>query len=133
MVDCENPIFDQIATVVRAKYEGVLVSGEYSATQASFPAVTIVEMDNSVYEKMSTNTIENYASLVYQCDVYSNKIGYKKQEARDIMKTIDQEFAKMGFTRTMCNPMPNLQDSTIFRLTARYEAVVSQDLWVYTE
>lgn len=91
--------------------------------EARLPAVTIAEADNTVYQKMRTTAIENAAQLMYEVNVYSNKVGYKKMEAKTIMSIVDREFARLGFTRTMCNPVPNLQDATIFRLTARYEAV----------
>lgn len=82
---------------------------------------------------MRTLRIENAASVLYEVNVYSNKIGYKKAEAQEIMSFIDEILAKLGFTRTMLNPLPNLADATIYRLTARYEAVVDKDNWIYTE
>lgn len=123
MIDIETDVFHVIAAALRSVYSGIFVSGEYTPSPASFPAVTIAEMDNTVYQKMRTTAIENAAQLMYEVNVYSNKVGYKKMEAKTVMSTIDQEFARLGFTRTMCNPVPNLQDATIFRLTARYEAV----------
>lgn len=123
MIDIENSVFADIAGVLRSTYSGIFVSGEYTPSPASFPAATIAEMDNSAYQKMRTTTIENAAQLMYEVNVYSNKIGYKKMEAKAIMSTIDEQFARLGFARTMCNPVSNLQDATIFRLVARYQAV----------
>lgn len=123
MIDIETDVFSAVAGVLRATYSGIFVSGEYTAAPASLPAATIAEMDNSVYRKMRTTAIENAAQLMYEVNVYSNKVGYKKIEAKAIMSTIDREFARLGFTRTMCSPVSNLQDATIFRLVARYEAV----------
>lgn len=123
MIDIETNVFHVIAAALRSAYSGIFVSGEYTPSPASFPAVTIAEMDNTVYQKMRTTAIENAAQLMYEVNVYSNKVGYKKMETKEIMSAIDREFARLGFTRTMCNPVPNLQDATIFRLTARYEAV----------
>lgn len=57
---------------------------------------------------------------MYEVNVFSNKTGYKKSEAKAIMDTIDDQFAALGFTRTMCNPVSNLQDATIYRIVARY-------------
>lgn len=132
MIDIESDVFDTVASVLRSWYPGIFVSGEYNSSPAAFPAVTISEADNSVYQKMRTTTIENAASLMYEVNVYSNKEGYKKAEAKAIMATIDQELMRLGFTRTMCNPIPNLQDATIYRIVARYVAVADKDFWIYT-
>lgn len=128
-----------MATPLREKYGKdandkwkIFVSGEYVDAPAKFPAVTIEEVNNSVYQRMRTLNIENAASVLYEVNVFSNKIGYKKAEAQEIMSFIDEIMSGLGFTRTMCNPLPNLADATIYRLTARYEAVVDKDHWIYT-
>lgn len=124
MISPEPFIFSQIASLLRAEYPGVFVSGEYVDAPAKFPAVTIIEADNSVYQRMRTTDVGNAALLMYEVNVYSNQTGYKKSQAKAIMDTIDKQFASLGFTRTMCNPVSNLHDATIYRITARYEGVV---------
>lgn len=128
MISPESFVFSHIAGVLRADFQNIFVSGESTNSPSRFPAVTIVEADNSVYERMRTTTIENAASLMYEVNVYSNRTGYKKSEAKEIMNTIDQQFASLGFTRTMCNPISNLQDATIYRIVARYTGVVVPEL-----
>lgn len=132
MIDPESLIFAPIAEALRTAYPGIWVVGEYTDVPASFPAVSIEESDNSVYEKMSTLNIENAVNVMYEVNVYSNLVRGKKQEAKRIMRSISNEFANMGFVRTTCNPISNLQDATIYRMIARYEAVVDKDFWVYT-
>lgn len=131
-------MFSAVAIQLREKYGkdasgkwNIFVSGEYVDAPAKFPAATIEEINNSVYKRMSTLNIENAANVLYEVNVYSNKVGYKKAEAQEIMEFIDNIMSGLGFTRTMCNPLPNLADATIYRLTARYEAVVDKDLWIY--
>lgn len=130
MIDPENIIFSTVATALRDKYD-VFVSGEYTDLPAKFPAVTIVQIDNAIVQRMRTANIENAVSVAMEVNVYTNTVGYKKSEAKDIMETVDDEFTKLGFARTMCNPVANLQDATIYRMVARYEATVDKDLWVY--
>lgn len=139
MISPESFVFSKIAGVLRAEYPGVFVSGEFVDMPAKFPAVTIIEIDNSVYQKMRTTDIENAAAISYEINIYTNKVGYKKSEAKDIMDTIDTQFTALGFTRTMCNPVSNLQDATIYRMVARYEGVVvpertetDENLRIYT-
>lgn len=134
MIDIESFLFSRIAGVLRTSYEGIFVSGEYVDSPAKFPTVTIIESDNSVLQKMMTiaPNLENAVSLMYEVNVYTNSVGYKKSEAKDIMETIDNEFSKMGFTRTMCNPVSNLQDATIYRIVARYEGIADNNFRIYT-
>ena len=40
------------------------------------------------------------------------------------MAVIDDVMTGLGFTRTMLQQLPNMNDATIFRLTARYTAAV---------
>lgn len=134
MIDAEFDVYDTVSDELRLKYgTGIFITGEYIDAPSRFPATSIIEVDNSVYRKMTTREqIENAASIAYEVNVYSNKVGYKKMEAKQIMNVIDEVFASMNFTRTMLQPASNIQDATIYRLVARYEAVVDRDLWLYT-
>lgn len=131
MIDIENFVFGRIATRLRTKYANadgspaIFVAGEITDTPARFPAVTVVEANNSVLRSMRTDNVENAASVMYEVNIYSNLTGYRKSQAKEILQEIDAEFAEMGFTRTMANPVSNLQDATIYRIVARYEGVVT--------
>lgn len=131
MISVENIVFSQVAEALRVAFPGIFVAGESVDTPAKFPAVTIVESDNAVVQRMRTTNIENAATLMYEVNIYTNTVGYKKSEAKDIMEAVDDEFSKLGFARTMCNPISNLSDATIYRMVARYTATVGKDLWVY--
>ena len=132
MIDIENEIFNIISEKLRAKYQGIYISGEYVKSPPSFPSVSLIEMDNEIYRSTRTNeSIENHVQVMYEINVYSNKIKGKKTEANSIMSVIDSEFARLGFMRIMYNPIPNELDATIYRLVARYRAVVSKDKVIY--
>lgn len=124
MIDVENDVFEIVASAVEAEHPGVYVTGEYTDIPARFPAVTIMENDNRVLERMRTVNIENAVSVMYETNVYSNKASGKKAEAKAIVDTMDAAFASLGFTRTMRNQVPNLNDATIHRIVCRYEAVI---------
>ena len=64
MIDVENIVFSTIATALREKYDGIFVSGEYTDLPARFPAVTIVEEDSAVVQRMRTTNIENAVTLM---------------------------------------------------------------------
>ncbi len=126
MIDIENEVFNRIATRLREKFNPISVYGEYIKSPAVFPAVIIEERGNSVYERtQDSGSVENHVRLMYEVNVYSNKQSGKKSECKSIFKVIDEEFASMGFTRTLKEPIANLEDATIYRMVGRYTAVVA--------
>ena len=132
MIDFENEIFSIIANAVRTAYPGVYVVGEYVKSPPRFPYVSIIEQDNSVYDKTQTSgDLENHASVMYEINVYSNKKSGKKSECKAIASLIDDEFATLGLSRTMLQPIPNMDDATIYRITGRYRGVVSKEKVIY--
>ena len=131
MIDIENDVFNAVATVLRTEYSGIQVYGEYVDSPAKFPAVTIVEADNRILQRMRTTNIENACSVMYEINIYSNKGTGKKAEAKAIATTADTVMESIGFTRTFREQIPNLKDATIYRIVCRYEATVDKDLWIY--
>lgn len=125
MIDLETVVFSTVAVAVRAEYSTAFVAGEYTETPSKFPAVTLTESSNTVIANRRTaQAIENGVSVMYECNVYSNKTKGKKAEAKAIMALVDEQMAAMGFTRIFLNPVPNVLDATIYRIVARYTAAV---------
>ena len=132
MINVESEIFSTVESVVRAKYPKIFMTGEYVKSPSSFPCVSLVEISNVVYQNSSSTTVEeNHAAVTYEVNVYSNKSKGKKAESREIMNLIDTQLAQIGFTRIMLEPVPNLEDATIYRLLGRYRAVVGVDHTIY--
>lgn len=123
MVDIESQIFTALAAEIRKKFKGAMVSGEYVAAPSKFPYVSIVEQDNYIStENMDTSDAEEFASVLYEVNVYSNKVSGKKTECRKIMELVDRMLYRMNFTRISMTPVPNMENATIYRLVARYTA-----------
>ena len=132
MINLESEIFNVIATAVREDYPGAYVVGEYVKSPARFPSVSIVEIDNSAYDKTQTSgSLENHADVTYEVNIYSNKTSGKKSECKAIASLIDNEFATLGFSRSMLQPIPNMDDATIYRMVGRYMGVVSKEKYVF--
>ena len=124
MIDVENEIFSEISTVVRAAYPDIFMTGEYVKSPSSFPCVSLVEISNAVYRNSSTTSVEeNHAAVTYEVNVYSNKSKGKKAQCREIMNVIDTRLAEIGFTRMMLEPVPNMEDATIYRMLGRYRSL----------
>ena len=132
MINIEEEIFNDVATKVRSKYPKIYMVGEYVKSPTSFPFVSLIEQDNYVYTKTQTSlSDENHCQLMYEINVYSNKIKGKKTECKEIMALIDSVMLHKGFTRTMLQPIPNIDDATIYRIVARYTGVVSKDKQIF--
>lgn len=132
MIDIENEVFNTVATVVRAEYPKIYMVGEYVKTPPKFPCVSLVEMDNQSYQNTAdSGSSENHTSVMYEVNVYSNKTTGKKLECKAIATLIDERMLALGFARTMLQPIPNLEDATIYRMVGRYSAIVSKDKVIY--
>ena len=124
MIDIENDIYDIVAKALRAQFPGITVSNEYAEQIAKLPGVTFVEADNRVVEFMRTTTIENAVAVMYEVNVFSNKVAGKKSEAKAIAGAVDELMGGLGFTRMFREQVPNLKDASIYRIVLRYEGVV---------
>ena len=129
MIDIENMLF---TTVKKALPETVKTGTMYTQSQSKFPYVTLIVMDNSVYEPfINSARIENAADIMVEVNVYSNKTSGKKEECKKIMKTVDETLSGLNLVRSFCQPTPNLEDATVFRMTARYRAIVDTNSNIY--
>lgn len=132
MIDIENEVFNTVATVVRAEYPKIYMVGEYIKSPPKFPCVSLVEMDNQSYQRTEdSGCSENHASVMYEVNVYSNKTIGKKAECKAIATLIDEQMLALGFARTMLQPIPNVDDATIYRMVGRYSAVISKNKVIY--
>ena len=85
-------------------------------------------MDNSVYERsIDSSSPENHVRVMYQAEAYSNKTSGRKVEAKKIIADIDKTMLGLVLYESPCSPMNNT-DSSIYRMVARYKAVVGNSL-----
>lgn len=116
-------MFTPIAQAVRSEFSGANVTGEYVRTPSKFPHTSIVESDNyTTISHRDSGSEEKYATIMYEVNVYSNNTSGKKSECRAILGLIDRMMYERNFTRIAMTPVPNLEDATIYRITARYRA-----------
>ena len=125
MTQIENEIFTELYTLLTTTYSGIYVTGEYEPIPDQFPCVYINEADNYTVSLNGSNKGE-VSAVMYEINVFSNLQNGKKSECKKIINTIDEYLTLRGFTRTMCTQTPNI-DSSIFRMTARYQASLFND------
>lgn len=132
MIDYQNEIFTNIATAVRSRHEGTTVTGEYTRSPSNFPTVTLDEVENvTVWDLVDSSRTEKYSGLGYRLQVFSNKTGGKKAEARAIFSTADKAMLDLGFRRIAYTTTPEIYDSTIYSIMATYEAIVDTNGVLY--
>lgn len=121
MIDYESEIFSAVATAIREKFSGAYVVGtELTSTPPRFPAVSIVQSNNSVRTEHSTfDSLENVVREDYKVEVYSNLITGKEAQTKAITACASDVFAEFGYERTFCEVVAN-GDPTINRRISRF-------------
>jgi hypothetical protein len=136
MIDPEPYVYNAVASALKEQFEGITVRSEYNpnqeTTKKSFPLVTIEMIDVSDNQKSRTAKGATAVEVTFECNAYSNDVTNRKGEAKEIIYFANDEFEKLGFKMRSCSPTPNLRDSTIFRMTAIYWAIVDGDFFTYT-
>ena len=132
MIDLENEIFTAVARAVRTSHAGTSIKSEYVRSPGTFPTVALSEIDNvNVDALIDSSREEKYAGLGYRLQVFSNKESGKKSEAKAIFKTADEILCGMGFRRRTYSTTPEIYNSTIFSITATYEAIADVNGVIY--
>lgn len=129
MIDIENELFTSLKKAVP---NTVSMSSIYERTPSSFPHIQFWENSDSINERwIDSGRIENYADKTFEVNIYSNKNAERKAECKKLMAIVDDVLTGKGLVRTFCRPTPNLEDMTVFRITARYSCSVSADKVIY--
>lgn len=129
MIDIEAKVF---AAVKAGLPLGTECRDTYQCIQKKFPLVTVSEIGNVVQDRFEdSEEIENATLLTYEINAFSNLEGGKKKQAKTLIGAVDSVMAELGFERVYCQPSPNIADATIFRMTARYRAVIDKNEIIY--
>ena len=130
MLDFSNEIFNVVAKHLRSLYTGIQVKGEYVATPAMFPTVTIDEIGN-IPTELDSATTNKFADVVYRVQVFSNKENGKRAEARQIYKSVDEKLMELGLFAKTFTTTPAIYNSEIYSITATYGGIISRDGVIY--
>lgn len=127
MIDAEKAIYNEIISSLLARDDlpDFSHSGEYVQAPATFPHISVVEMDNSTDRgTRSSGCGETCAVLTYEITTVSNKINGKKQECRKLAGAADEIMLDMNFRRISLKPVPNLLSGSVYRMVGRYEVMI---------
>lgn len=128
MINKENEVFTRVRNAVLAEFPIADVDGSYQQVPSTFPHVSLYMSDTYVPENAIDSSDEpEYMAMTFEVNVYSNSVSGKKQEAKKIMGIIFDTMYEMNFRMIVSSPVPNLNDSSIYRQTARFEGSADRD------
>lgn len=132
MIDIENSVIRKVVDVLRNKYvnEIYITDEAIINVPARFPTVCIREVSNITLARTKDENPENHCSVMYEVDVFSNLETDKKEQAKEIMNEVDKMLLSIGFVRSFLEPVSNA-DTTIYRIKARYTAIVDRQYMIY--
>ena len=123
MKDIEFEVYTALANLLHLHFPGIDVSSDFSRSPSEFPHVSIEQSDAPlVPERQDTKGEANYWRVVFTVEIYSNRLGSKKRECKEIAGVIDDWMIAHNFTRLILAPMDYLNDASIFRMVGRYQA-----------
>ena len=124
MIDKENEIFTRVYERVIEQFPTIEMDTSYQAIPSKFPHVSLYQMDSyTPRDKMDNAVHPKYVAITFEAQVYANNVKTKKMQAKKIMAIINDAMEEMNFRRIILTPTPNLNDASIYRLTARFEGV----------
>lgn len=130
MIEVSNEIFNAVAKDLREAFEGIRVIGEYVATPPAFPCVTLDEINN-IPAHLDSAKHNKYAEVTYRVQVFSNKNGGKRSEAREIYNRADRKLQELGLFGVTYSTLPDVYNSEIYQITATYRGVVGENGVIY--
>lgn len=120
MIDVSNRVLTNIKTYVAETCKNV--SNYSSKSPPSFPAVSVVQIDN-LDACMDLENSENAVKSVIEIQCYSNK---NITESKSIINQCCDAMRKMGYIRTYGpKTIDNASDTNIYRTVARFNRLVS--------
>lgn len=134
MIDYEVDIYDAVVTAVQTALpdETISFDADWIKSPAVLPHVQISETNNYTDERSQQADVgDRFAVVTYDVNIYTNDISGKKLHARRILGAIDEAFTALNFRRVQQDVVPNLSDATVYRIMARYRAMVGNDGTLY--
>lgn len=132
MIDLENALFDDIFKTVKAAFPDVEVSDEYEPDTATFPVMTVViRIEGEPPKMIDSSGRMKGVNLFAEINAYASRATGYKAVAKELIALVCDRMKALGFTLTMCEPIPNQQSSQVYRYAARFAAVADENNKIY--
>ncbi len=140
MLDIESLLIPAISTALRAAFPNtapgkpaIWIFGEEGTIDtARMPCVIIAEMSNTTYRQSLDSALkEHHANVMVQIDFYHNLAnGGNREKCKAMAQVADDIMVSHNFVRTFFERIPSGYVE-IYRMTARYTGIISEDYRVY--
>ena len=128
----EQEIQTMTFTAVRAVYTDCTITNATIAAPSKFPCLGVVLSDNGTTQSMRDSSGEdNYHDITLRVDVWSNQVNGKQAEAEGIMNIVRGALLSHNFRQVSCRPTSDINNATVYRLTAEFTATVDADNNIY--
>lgn len=133
MLDFYTEIFSWLTYSLREKFPNIFTTKSDTTAPPKFPAESIVQKNNAVYQRTRDLQMENHINVLLEMNIYTNDVNTKEEQAWEIATVTADLMQSIGFNRTVCEPVPNLVDMSIYRITMRFTGIVGKDRIVYQQ
>lgn len=118
MINHENEVYDIVSKALQLEFKDIEIKDEkIPVTQQTFPALSIVQIDNSIVEQYSTfDTLENVVTEIYEFDAVSNLETNRAKQTRDMLSCVDNIMNLLGFTRIAYGPIVDEKENFVRRV-----------------
>lgn len=125
MIDHEDKVFEIISDAIKLEFNDIEIKNEkILKTQDIFPALSIVQIDNSIAEEYSTfDNNENVVTEIYEFDAVSDLTEQRVNQTKKILAAVDSLMSLMGYTRISLGPVVD-EEETFTRRTAKYKKYI---------
>ena len=128
----EQEIQTLVFNGVLADYENCVITNATIAAPSKFPCLGVVLSDNGTTQSMRDSSGEdNYHDITIRVDVWSNLTNGKQAEAEGIMNIVRGVVLPLNFRQVSCRPTSDINNATVYRLTAEFTATVDADNNIY--
>lgn len=124
-------ITNEILTSLKTTLSPIKVTSSYQPTSNTFPIVVCEETDNTDHQQSKDSSGFNHCDITINIEIYTNGPN-RMSEAKSIRSTIDSVISgSCGLARISQRPVPNFNDSDIFRYQITYVGVVDKNKQIY--
>lgn len=131
MNSIENELYTELRELMKISNPECHLTSETLVSTKKLPLIEFHEMDNyTAIHLLDTSNKEKFSEVLFEVNVYSNKLNGKKTECKNLLKIVDSFMIARNFIRTFKRELPTL-DTNIYRITAHYRAIVDHNNKLY--
>lgn len=127
IVDITNEILTELKTTIT----DAKVLSSYQPTSTVFPVIVCEETDNTSDDDTKDSSGFTYCRITINIEIYTNGPN-RMSKAKDLRSSVDAILSDTyGLSRISQRPVPNFNDSDIYRYQISYSGLVDKNKKIY--